>query len=651
MASVSSPAPSARRRVKQKTRALPTIVTLVVLVGLGWWGWAKTHPAENPLNNLVTATVTRGDLTETVSATGSITAQTGAEVHIGSQITGTISHLYADVGTYVHKGQVIAQLNLPDIQAQYDQAQANMLDAQTKLQQQQSGVQQVKVQTSSSISQARAALNNAEAQLAAAEANANQQNAQTPTDIERARTALTAAQAALSTAQSNYKQAQASANLQISTAQAQLTQAQANYKNSTITLARDQALLKQGYVPQSQVDTDVAQNTVNQAQVDSAQQNVALVRTNVAAGLQSAKDQVTQAQQNVASARAALTAAKAEPYLNASKAAAVNSARAAVGQAQANLQAAIANSANDVLKQQDVEQAREQLQASRDQVAYSKAQWDKTIIRSPISGTVLQMAAQQGETLAAGLSAPTVIIVADLSRLEVDAYVDETDIGSIRIGQPVDIKVDAFPQHTFTGRVFKIASGSTIQSGVVTYDVSISIDKTPHRFRGSRGGNKAGGFGNRANFAAGGAGGPGMAANGANQAGQGPAGGGQRRAPQLKPDMTASVTIYTGTRHNVLLVPSEAVKLGTSGATVNVLTKKDGKINIQPVRVRTGASDGVNTEIRDGLTEGQTIVLAGSLEGPGGRGFGPQSPFGPQNRGGGNRGGGGGGGRGGGRGG
>ena len=85
------------------------------------------------------------------------------------------------------------------------------------------------------------------------------------------------------------------------------------------------------------------------------------------------------------------------------------------------------------------------------QVDYAKAQVQKTFIRSPISGTVLQLAAQQGETLAAGLSAPTLIIVADLNRLQVDAFVDETDIGKVRLGQEADVTVDAFPQHVFKG--------------------------------------------------------------------------------------------------------------------------------------------------------------------------------------------------------
>ena len=108
----------------------------------------------------------------------------------------------------------------------------------------------------------------------------------------------------------------------------------------------------------------------------------------------------------------------------------------------------------------------------------------------------------------------------------------------------------------------------------------------------------------------------------------------------LKPDMTANVTIQTGVRKDVLLVPAEAVKVGKRGTTVTVLTKVDGKDTPAPTKVRTGGSDGTFTEIREGLKEGDRIVLAGLEQGP--RGFGPQSPFGPS---GGNRSGGGGGGR------
>jgi multidrug efflux pump subunit AcrA (membrane-fusion protein) len=101
--------------------------------------------------------------------------------------------------------------------------------------------------------------------------------------------------------------------------------------------------------------------------------------------------------------------------------------------------------------------------------------------------------------------------------------------------------------------------------------------------------------------------------------------------------MTANVTIQTGTRSNVLLVPSEAVKIGVRGSTVNVLTKHNGKTAVQTRRVRTGSSDGVNTEIQSGLQEGDTVVLAGMDQAQGQQRQRGGSPLTPQ-RGGGRRG-------------
>jgi multidrug efflux pump subunit AcrA (membrane-fusion protein) len=64
-----------------------------------WFGWNRLHPADSGVGQVITGMVKRGDLIETVTATGSVAAQTGAEVKIGSQITGRIKRLYADVGT------------------------------------------------------------------------------------------------------------------------------------------------------------------------------------------------------------------------------------------------------------------------------------------------------------------------------------------------------------------------------------------------------------------------------------------------------------------------------------------------------------------------------------------------------------------------
>lgn len=581
-----SSATALKRKARRKARTLPVVGAVAVLVGAAWWGWMKTHPAEDPNAKLITAKVSRGDLTETVSATGNVTGQTGELVKIGSQITGRIKRLYADVGSQVKAGQVIAELDLPDIKAQLDQAESTLAQARTRLLQQQSGYDLQKTQSATGVAQAQENLNSGQAKLQSALASANLQNTQTPTDIRRAETALSVTRAALSTAQATLKQTQASANLQIGTAQEQLRQAQANADNSAINLKRQQDLLAKGFVAQSVVDTAEATDKVNQSQVAAAQQNVQLVREKVTADVQTARDQVTQAEQNIAAAQAALEAARAETNQNVVRSSDVNDARAQVKQLQAALRSAQSATVNVLLKQQDIQQAQEAVRVAQAQVDYAHAQYDKTFIRSPITGTVLQLAAQQGETLAAGLSAPTLIVVANLNALQVDVYVDETDIGKIRLGQEADVKVDAFPKKTFRGNVTKIASGSTIQQGVVTYDVTVAITDKKH---------------------------------------------------QLKPDMTASVTVQTGKQTNVLLVPAEAVKIGSRGSTVNVQVMKDGKPSIEQRKIKTGASDGVNTEVLDGLKEGDTVVLAGMTDSKR-QGGGPSSPFGPS----GGRGGGGG---------
>jgi RND family efflux transporter MFP subunit len=571
----SSISPLGRKNRKTK-RLFPKIILIVIIAAIAYFGWMKLHPAVNPYADLITAQATRGDMTETITATGAITAQTGAEVKIGSQITGTIKRLFADVGTQVKAGQIIAELNLPDIYAQLAQAKANLEDAQTKLAQQLSGLHMEKTQTYTAILQAQAGLRSSKANLANIQAAYRQQIIQTPSDIHKAETDLGVAKASLSTAESNLAKTQASINLEVANAQEQANQAESTAVNTAINLKRQLELYQQGYVAASAVDDARTQNQVAQSQAVAAKHSLQLTKEQVVTDLQSAKDQVAQAKETLKSAQASLEAANAETWQSKAKLAAVHSAEAQVNQAEAQLTTALANSAQDVLKNQDIEQARETVLAAQAQVDFNQAQVNKTVIRTPISGTVLQLAAQQGETLAAGLSAPTLIIVANLNKLEVDAYVDETDIGKVHIGQDVQTTVDAFPHRVFHGKVFKIASGSTIQQGVITYDVSISLDSVKG----------------------------------------------------LKPDMSANTTILVRQRHNVLMVPSEAIQQGVKNSTVNILQQKDGKSSIESVKVKTGVSDGVNTEILSGVQEGQTVVLAG-MQSQNSQ-FGPQSPFGPR---------------------
>ena len=92
--------------------------------------------------------------------------------------------------------------------------------------------------------------------------------------------------------------------------------------------------------------------------------------------------------------------------------------------------------------------------------------------------------------------------------------------------------------------------------------------------------------------------------------------------------MTASVVIETGRQSGVLVVPSVGIQVGVKGSTVNILNKTNGKSELKAIPVKTGGTDGVNTEIKSGLKEGDVIVLAGGQSSTR-RAGGASSPFGP----------------------
>jgi HlyD family secretion protein len=186
--------------------------------------------------------------------------------------------------------------------------------------------------------------------------------------------------------------------------------------------------------------------------------------------------------------------------------------QARLGQAQANLTAAKANadkartaledaklkrdraetlSKEQLLPQNDLETARATYESSLSGVkgadasvtqaaaSVNQAQVDleHTIIRAPISGVVIGRSVDVGQTVAASLQAPTLFVIAnDLSRMQVLASVDEADVGRVREGADVTFRVDAFPEQTFRGRVEQVRLQPTVVQNVVTYNAIISVD-------------------------------------------------------------------------------------------------------------------------------------------------------------------------------
>jgi HlyD family secretion protein len=123
------------------------------------------------------------------------------------------------------------------------------------------------------------------------------------------------------------------------------------------------------------------------------------------------------------------------------------------------------------------EQARAQVLQKEAAVEVAQTNLDYTTIHAPIDGTVVARNVDVGQTVAASLQAPTLFTIAqDLTKMQVYAKTDESDVGQIRAGQKVAFKVDAYPRDTFSGTVSQVRMNSTVVQNVVTYDTIVDFD-------------------------------------------------------------------------------------------------------------------------------------------------------------------------------
>ena len=242
-------------------------------------------------------------------------------------------------------------------------------------------------------------------------------------------------------------------------------------------------------------------------------------------------------------------------------------------------------------------QARAELDRARAALHHAEAQLAYATIRAPIDGVVADVSTQEGETVAAGLAAPTFVTIIDLDRLQVDAFVDEVDIGRIRLGQETSFTVDAFPGREFPGRVTAVYPKAVIQDNVVNYVAVIEIlgfspetlprDGTP--------------------LAQAGSGEARLVSAGQDSGGSGSTASPAYDEPQavLRPEMTASVTIFMEERPGRLAVPARAVRRERGR---NVVYRLAGG-NTEAREVHVGLRDGQWIEIASGLEEGDVVLL------------------------------------------
>ena len=237
-------------------------------------------------------------------------------------------------------------------------------------------------------------------------------------------------------------------------------------------------------------------------------------------------------------------------------------ARANVGTALAELESIEAQKQQIEANRQDIRLAEVQIESDAATLALAKQRLTETKVRSPIDGVISLRPVQIGQIISSGISnvggGTSVMTVSDLSRIFVLAAVDESDIGGVRVGQEAQITADAYPGEHFSGTVQRIASKGTNLTNVVTFEVKIEVTSENKNL--------------------------------------------------LKPEMTANVTILVASANDVLMVPLRAL-VRNAGETFLLRAASDPKGEPEQVPVVVGIDDGDMLEIKEGVKEGDEVLL------------------------------------------
>jgi len=256
-------------------------------------------------------------------------------------------------------------------------------------------------------------------------------------------------------------------------------------------------------------------------------------------------------------------------------------------------------------------EAQATVQIKQATLATAQANLNYCKILSPVDGVVISRAVDVGQTVASSFSTPTLFQIAnDLTKMQIDTSISEADIGNIVEGQRVDFTVDAYPYRTFQGVVSQVRNAPFTNNNVVTYDTVISVTNADYK---------------------------------------------------LKPGMTATVSIIIAQRDNALRLPNSALRfhpidawlaqtnaapdlagafsgtnaLGQHGGgghhrngppTSHTIYVLNDQKKLEAVTIKTGISDGIFTEVTDGVKEGDVVVsssVGGDAQAAGG-----SNPFG-----------------------
>lgn len=427
--------------------------------------------------------VRRGEFIVKVRESGNLEPLISIDVR--SNVEGEIEALYIKEGDIVEKGQALLKIDDEQVREQKKQAEANRDARQAQLEQARLRIEMTEKQQESQITQAQNAVESAKAALESLDANTRQRITEAETQISTTQNALQ--QDAISLRQSEIGRDQADLTLQ--RAQAAAESARVVFETAESELKRNQGLFEKKLVSKRVLEEAETARANARSRHETAKKDV---ESQIKA-VESQQETIDARKQALESRQATLRLHQENLVtIKESQAAQKRQLEAELESAKTRLQQILGTTDEEkeltvhaeVGAQAVLLEALSTLKAQEERVSW-------TTVIAPMSGTVTRLNVEEGEIVTSGRSAfsqgPAVLTIADLSKMVVKTRINEVDIAKIALGQRVEIRVDAYRDRVFEGRVSEVAPsaytpdprGGQQGDGTITFEVMIEVVGSP----------------------------------------------------------------------------------------------------------------------------------------------------------------------------
>ena len=542
-------------------KIIGTVAIFILAATLASCGWIQGRGKNEDAAAKRVEVVRSGDFQKLISATGNLEAL--IDVEVKANVAGEIIHLYVDDGDYVEKDQILLEIDPEQYIEEKKQAEADVDAAQAQLMQSRLNIILKTEELESARQQAEDSVKIAESNLKTTEAASQTQITSAETDIQTTRNQLDQDKIALEQAKIELNRA----NIRLAELDTELESVKVERDNAESERNRNKELFEKKLVSKKSLEEAESRYANAESQYKTALKRKESQEETVNSQLKT----IATRQSAIANRNLTQTYQKMNlEELRKMREAEEEEKRLQLQISQTRLEEILETLDNEkTVTEQGAVSAQANLLRRRSSLKNQEEQLEWTTIKAPMAGTVTLLEIEQGEIVTSGRSAfsqsPPLMTIADLSKMVVKTYINEVDMERLRMDQQANIKVDAYKDKIYEGRVAEISPSGEERDNIITFEVMVEVVGSPS---------------------------------------------------ELRPGMSADVDVVTYEEKDVLMLPIDAVQDETSViATAKVGADVDAFKTDQAVELKTLTGKSFNGKITSISGDRLTISLDSSQRG------------------------------------